>query len=353
MTKMPVLLVDMDYFFAACEEQRHPELKGKPLIVGSASANDRTRGVVQTCNYEARAFGIHSGMPLSDAFKLYPKSSYIEADDDYYEKISSQIMSMLKGYGFKIEIMSIDEAALDIDDKTYEEAESIGNDIKKNILAHFGLKCTVGISTTKVYAKMACDAAKPDGLLVVREADVLDFIKEKSVGKLPGIGRKTALKLSSIGISTIGELAKADPSRLIDMFGSLGIEMFLMANGKDSSKVIEESEVLSIGRERTLPVNTSSIAYIDKALLEISDEVWKEVEKQDYWFRGVSVKVRYDDFTEHIKNTNITNYESSKSAIYKNATKLVRDLLTGNKKVRKLGIRVYGLVPRKGQMRLA
>ncbi|MGC8670139.1 MAG: DNA polymerase IV [Candidatus Micrarchaeia archaeon] len=348
---MPVILVDMDYFYAACEEQRHPELKGKPLIVGNVPKNEKIRGVVQTCNYEARKFGIHSGMPLLDAFKLCP-AQYVEADEDYYESVSSKVMELVKGYGFSTEVMSIDEAAIDLGTLTYEEALEYGKKIKADILSNFGLPCTVGISSTKYYAKMACDSAKPNGLLIVKDDELLKFISSKEVDKLPGIGKKTAEKLKEMGISTVGQLAALDPTLIMSKFGSYGLDMYLMAIGKDQSKVVSENTVLSIGREHTLKNKTSDINTIEKELNGIAEEVSTEVEKKGYWFRGVSLKVRYEDFSEHIKNMSFGSNESSASIIYKSAAKMARSLMKEGKKVRKLGIRVFNLVPKKGQRSL-
>ncbi|MGC8651972.1 MAG: DNA polymerase IV [Candidatus Micrarchaeia archaeon] len=345
------MLVDMDYFYAACEELRHPELKGKPLIVGTAPPASKSSGVVQTCNYEARAFGIHSGMPLSDAFKLKPDAGYLEADESYYEKMSSQIMLLLKGYGFKMEIMSIDEAALDLDNMSYAEALELAKQVKAGIADHFGLKCTVGVSSTKVYAKMACDAAKPDGLLVIEDSQVLAFISDKSVGELPGIGKKTESVLNGMGVHTIGEIAKLDPTLLMTRLGSFGTEIYLIAKGRDPSRVVEQGAVLSISRERTIGFRAASAEALDKMLHELVDEVWNELEKQGYWFKGVSLKVRYSDFTEHIKNRSFSNNEGSKELIYESAKRMLASVEKG-KRIRKIGVRVFSLVPRKGQRTL-
>ncbi|MGC8496131.1 MAG: DNA polymerase IV [Candidatus Micrarchaeia archaeon] len=349
---MPVALVDMDYFFAACEELRHPEFKGKPLVVGTANPKDRSRGVVQTCNYEARSFGIHSGMALSDVMKLCNDYNYVEADDAYYEDVSSQIMQLLKSYGYPMEQMSIDEAAIDLDGISYEEARSICSNMKLEIKNSIGLKCTIGISTTKTYAKMACDAAKPDGLLVVDNSSLMEFISDKPITKLPGIGPKTAAKLNAIGISKIGDIARANPSMLLGSFGSVGMEIYLMATGKDNSKVITKSEVLSIGRERTIAGGSASIMELEKQIKALASEVWKEVERQGYFFMGVSVKIRDMNFTEHIKNVKLSNYAGSEEAIERNALTLLHKAIRPGMRIRKIGVRVYELMPKKGQKTL-
>jgi nucleotidyltransferase/DNA polymerase involved in DNA repair len=349
---MPVALIDMDYFFAACEELRHPEFIGKPLVVGTANPKDKSKGVVQTCNYEARSYGIHSGMALSDAMKLCQSYNYVEADDSYYDKVSSQIMELIRSYGYPMEQMSIDEAAIDLGDMGYDKARKICSEIKVAINERIGLKCTIGISSTKIYAKMACDAAKPNGLLVVEDHSIVDFISSKPITKLPGIGPKTAAKLNAIGIKNIGDIAKTNPSKLVGDFGSFGREIYLLAIGKDESKVVTRSEVLSIGREHTLANKTSSMQELENQLKLIANEVWKEVEKQGYFFKGVSIKIRGIDFSEHIKNIKLSNYAGSEEAIERNAILLLHKAIKPGIKVRKIGVRVYDLMPKKGQKTL-
>ena len=275
-----VLFVDMDYFFAACEELRHPELKGRPFVVGSAPMKSRDRGVVETCNYETRKLGVHSAMPYSQALKLVPGLIYLESDDRYYMDISGKVMKVLKDYGFRTEIISIDEAALDIGEMGYEKAEKLAKGVKDNINKNIGLPCTIGISIGKVYAKMACDTAKPDGIGVLKKDDLKDFLRDRKVGALLGVGRKTAEKLESMKVRTIGELSKMDPNVLIDSFGSFGKELFLLANGIDESKIEDRYDVLSIGREVTLDRYTNDVGRIAEVLKGLTKDTIEEVKRQ-------------------------------------------------------------------------
>ncbi len=208
MIRLPlVLFVDMDYFFAACEELRHPELKGKPFIVGSAPVRSKDRGVVETCNYETRKLGVHSAMPYAQAQKLVPNLAYLESDDKYYMEISEKVMKTVKSYGFKTEVISIDEAALDIGEISYEKAGELAGSIKEAINTDIGLPCTIGISIGKVYAKMACDTAKPDGIGTLKREDIKEFLKDRKVSALLGVGRKTSERLKEMKVDTIGELS--------------------------------------------------------------------------------------------------------------------------------------------------
>ncbi len=338
----------MDYFFAACEEVRHPELKARPFVVGTATIAKKERGVVQTCNYEARKFGIHSAMATAQALRLNPDIVYLESDDAYYEEMSKKIMTLLKSYKFPVEVVSIDEAAIDLGGMEYSSGESLAKEIKKRIRKEMGLPCTIGVSAGKIYAKMVCDSAKPDGLGILKEDDLISFLKERDIGALLGVGRKTGDRLRSMGITTIGQLAKADPNVLVENFGDFGKELYLLANGKDRSRVTENYSVLSIGRERTLESETRDIDVINRMLMGLSKEVIAETKRQGMWFKGISVKAKYHDFTERIKNRKLNNYTDSLDVLYSTSTQLIKELV-GDKNIRKVGVRTYFLASRKGQ----
>lgn len=341
----------MDYFFAACEELRHPELKGKPFVVGSVPIKSKDRGVVETCNYETRAFGIRSAMPIAHALRLKPDLAYLESDDRYYMEISEKVMKVLRDFGFRTEVVSIDEAALDLDGMGYDEAEKFAKSVKQKLNSGIGLPCTIGIGPGKVYAKMVCDTAKPNGIGVLRGEDLKAFLKDKGVESLLGVGRRTAEKLQEMRIRTIGELAKADPNVLIDNLGSFGKELFLLANGIDESRVEERYDVLSIGRERTLDHYTNDMDRIAKVLGELAKEMMDEVKRQQVWFRGVSVKMKYTDMTERVKNRTLSNYSDSFELAYRTSLELMKELV-GEKPARKVGVRVYAVESRKGQRRI-
>ena len=245
-----VLFVDMDSFYASCEELRKPELKGKAFIVGTAEEGNRMKGVVETASYMAKRAGIRSAMPTAMAFKIKKDIVYVQADHEYYESISGKIMQKLKSFGFKMEMLSIDEAALDLDGIDYKEAERLGERMKGEINSGMGLPCTIGISDGKILAKMVCDDAKPDGLKVIKKEDIKEFLSNKDVQKIWGVGRKTAERLNGMGIRTIGDLAKTDPTVLGGAIGSFGAELYALANGRDDSKVVDQWKILSISRDK-------------------------------------------------------------------------------------------------------
>ena len=345
------MYIDMDYFFAACEEQRHPELKGKPLAVGTAPASERTYGVVQTANYEARKFGIKSGMATAEAFSLCKDLAYLQSDEPYYESISVKVMDIVRSFGRPAEIISIDEAAVDISGLDDDAALEMAKKIKKRIKDDFGLTCTIGICEGKAFAKMASDKAKPDGLLLVKRQELSSFLAGEKLENLPGIGKKTYEKLLGLGIDSIKKLAEADPMMLIDHFGVAGKELYMLARGIDNSKIVEYYETLSIGREVTLKKPVESVDEIKGVLRKLADEVIGEVHKKGYLFKNVGAKVRYTDFTISARSEMLHNYTDSEEQMLGIAESLIR-LLIKNRPARKVGIRVSRLIEVKGQKKL-
>ncbi len=346
-----VIFIDMDYFFAACEELRRPELKGKPFIVGTSPEESKMKGVVQTCNYEARAFGVRSGMATSEAYRKKKELVYVEADDPYYEELSRRVLQLLRSYQLPIEGYSIDEFAIDATQLGYERAFDTAKAMKARVNTEIGLPCTMGVSMGKTFAKMACDEAKPNGAKLLREEEIPGFLRGKGVRKLPGIGPKTEERLKALGITTLDELARADVNRLIAELGSNGSWLHNLALGKDSAKVMDAQEVLSISRERTLDEQTRDPKRLDLEIERIADMVIEEVRKSQYSFKTVTSKARYADFTERIRSRTLQNYSSSGEVLKATAKQLARELI-GDRPIRKVGVRVSTLISAKGQQRL-
>jgi nucleotidyltransferase/DNA polymerase involved in DNA repair len=342
----------MDSFYAACELLRHPELKGKPFIVGTHDQENKLRGVVETASYEAKKLGISSAMPVAFALRIKPDISYVESDHDYYDSMSARVMALLESYGMKTEVMSIDEAAIDLGGMDYAAAEELARAIKDRIRSETGLACTIGVCDGKTLAKIVCDSAKPDGLKLVKNEDIVDFLREKDVGAIPGVGKKTADRLAEMGIYTIGDFMKSNEAELSDKVGSFGRELYMLAKGQDKSKVIDVYEIQSIGRERTLASSTTNLDEVFKMLDTLADEVHAELVKQDMLFKTVTVKGRYEDFTEKLKSKSFANYSDSLETMKSASRSLIRTMLGNNKAFRKVGVKVSSLVNRKGQKTL-
>ncbi len=348
-----IMLIDMDYFFVACEELRRPEIKDKPTIVGSDPKQGEGRGVVMTCNYPARKFGVRSGMPISQAYRIKSDAIYIPMDYDLYEKISKDVMKVVKSFADRFEQVSVDEAFIDVSKKikSYEDSLDYAKRIKDTIKEKTGLPCTIGISTNKLMAKMACEAGKPNGIRLVREEDVKEFLNGKELDDLYGIGKKTKEKLEAMGYKTIGELAKANTMDLMERFGSFGVEIQKYANGIDESKVEENYEVKSIGREKTFEKDTADRDTVTTAIRKLSDEVIGEVKKAGLTFKAVTVKLRYGDFTEHLKSRSIRRSDDA-GDLASNAVDLYLRYSDKSRPMRKIGVRVSDLTKARGQKKI-
>ncbi|MDE1851734.1 MAG: DNA polymerase IV [Candidatus Micrarchaeota archaeon] len=345
-----IMLVDMDYFFVACEELRNKDIIGKPTVVGFDPKEGKGRGVVMTCNYEARKFGIRSGMPISMAYRLKPDAIYLPLDYDWYEKVSKDVMSVIKERATKFEQVSVDEAFIDVSDKVtdFDEARIYARRIKDDIRSRIGLPCTIGVSYNKLLAKMACESAKPNGIGVVTESEAKAFLEGKSTDDLYGVGRKTKERLEAMGYRTVGELAKANPMDMMEHFGAFGIELHDYANGIDSSEVNENYEIKSISREYTFERDTSSEKDVIGAIDRLANEVIGDVKKNGFAFKVVTLKIRYSDFSEHLRSRSI-RYSNDVREIMNVCAQLYRDNAEKERKVRKIGVRVSGFIKRKGQ----
>ncbi len=348
-----IMLIDMDYFFVACEELRRPEIRVRPVAVGFDPKEGRGRGVIMTCNYAARRFGLRSGMPISMAYRLKPDALFLPLDYDYYEKKSAEVMRVIKGFAEKFEQVSVDEAFIDVSGRVagYDDAIGYAQRVKAAIKAQTGLPCSVGIGSNKLLAKMACEAGKPDGVRLLRDGEVAAFLEKLPVDKLHGIGHRTREKLEAMGYKTVGELARANTMDLMDKLGSYGIEIQKYANGIDESRVEENYQVKSIGRERTFEHDTRSREEVVSAIRELSREVAGEVNSSGVSFRVVTLKMRYYDFTEHLKSRSIRPTGSVEDLAHTAADLYLRHV-DPEKDMRKVGVRVSGLAKQRGQRKM-
>lgn len=353
-TRRVIFHVDMDHFYAAVEEREHPESKGKPLIVGANPKEGKGRGVVSTCNYEARKYGVRSGMPISRAWKLCPHAVYLPVNHRLYEEVSSRIMKILRKYADKFEQWSIDEAFLDVSSrvKDYKDAEQLARKIKQEIYDKEKLTCSIGIGPNKLVAKIASDFQKPNGLTVVKEKDVEAFLAPLPVEKLLWVGKKTAQKLNAMGIKTIGDLANFDPSVLAERFGVWGTQIYLLAHGIDKSEVQEHWEVKSMSRDTTFEEDTSDVDLILETLDSLAEDVHKQLVESKFACKTVTVKIRYEDFETHTHGKTLPFLTDRLRDIQKTARELLQDFLPLDKKLRLVGIRLSNFVSSEKQKRL-
>ncbi|MEW6162469.1 MAG: DNA polymerase IV, partial [Nitrospirota bacterium] len=333
-----ILHIDMDAFFAAVEQKRHPELIGKPVVIGG-DGDPTKRGVVSTASYEARKFGIHSAMPLRRAYRLCPEAVFLPVDYDEYIKVSEKIKGILRGFTSLVEDVGIDEASLDITDVDIKP-EEMAKKIKERIREELGLTCSIGIGPNKLLAKIASDMNKPDGLTTISEEDVKRLIWPLPARKLLGVGPKTEMRLKDKGINTIGDLASIPHERLIEYFGkSYGNYLYEASRGIDESPVITHWEPKSMSREITFQRDTDRWNTIAKNLAELTRDIVNTMKESGYKGKTVTIKIRFSDFETYTRAKTLDDFTDSLDLIRKAAFEALGRIEL-KKKVRLIGVRI-------------
>ncbi|MEM3399270.1 MAG: DNA polymerase IV [Candidatus Micrarchaeia archaeon] len=349
-----ILHVDMDQFFAAVEMRENPALAGKPVVVGADPKGGRGRGVVSTCNYEARKFGIRSGMPISEAYRLCPNCVFLPVNAELYWRVSGEVMEILKEYADRFEQISVDEAWLDISSRvgSFEEAEEYAKRIQRDVFEKTKLTCSVGIGPNKLIAKMASGMKKPNGITVVPPEKVHEFLYPLPIDNLWGVGKKTAEMFERMGIKTIGDLARYDAARIVEEFGAWGGQLKLFAQGVDNSEVGEEYERKSIGRHHTFERDTKDEKMIKEAVDEMCKDIIGEALANGILFSNITIMVRFSDFETHTSSRTLKIPTNELQVLRKNAWELFAPYLKDRRLIRLVGVRIAKLLHGKGQKRL-
>lgn len=312
----------MDAFFASIEERDNPRLRGRPIAVGSDPKGGAGRGVVSTANYPARSYGIRSALPISVAWRLseeakrkgLPPVSFLEVNMRKYSEVSREVMAILRAHAEHIEEASVDEAYLDLSFAgSYDSARDIALDIKKEIYGREHLTASVGIGPNKLIAKIASDIKKPDGLTVVEEADAEKFLEPMAIRKIPGVGPKTEERLGAMGIRTVGDARRFSADALRDQLGKFGAELYERSRGRSDSPIVEVWEAKSIGEQETFERDTRDAKLLRARLDALADGVFERFKKSGHQgFRGVTVTVRFADFTTKTRSVTL---DAPRSAI--------------------------------------
>lgn len=292
--KRTIIHVDMDAFFASVEERDNPSLRGKPLIIGALPDE---RGVVSTCNYEARKYGVHSAMSIKEAYRRCPNGIFMHGNMSKYEEASEKIHKIMLRYTDVIEFVALDEGYMDITGslRLFGSAEDIGRKIKKEIYDAVGVTCSVGISYSMMGAKLASEEKKPDGLFVIPDEKALtELILKRSVRVISGVGSKTEERLRGFGIITVEDLLNAPP-QLIKTLGKLGTEMLRLAMGKDDREVVPDSASKSIGRERTFQSNINEKDTLKDALMMLARDVSIRTKRKGLYGKTITLKIKFSD----------------------------------------------------------
>lgn len=346
-----ILHIDMNAFFASVEQQANPALRGKPIaVVGSG------RTVVTTASYEARAFGVKTGMNKWEALQACPQLTLVVGDNRKYTHTSTQINQIFREYTPLVETFSIDEAFLDVTGSLslFGSAENIAYRIKAQIRHRFGLTCSIGIAPNKLLAKLASDMKKPDGLTIIRPEEVERVMETVPIQDLCGIGRKTQRQLQLLGIRTCSDLGRFPVNILRQKFGVIGERLHFMGLGTDDSPVVpveDAEEVKSVGHSMTLDRDISDRRDILKYLLQLSEMVGRRARCYGVAGKTVHFTIRYTDFSTFGRQLTRSQATNATDEIYDEAVKIL-DTYDLQQPVRLLGIRITNLCYQREQLPL-
>ena len=336
-----IIHADLDAFYATVEQLDNPELRGKPVLVGGRPEN---RGVVATASYEARPFGVRSAMPMRTAVRLCPEGIIVRPRFTRYREMSRQVMEVFREFTETIEPLSLDEAYLDITGAV-DESEGrwplgVALDLKRRVTEQTGLTVSVGVSVSKSVSKIASDLDKPDGLVVVPPGDQAGFLAPLPVGKLWGIGPKTAERLKSEGVDTIGALADQAPEWFERVFGQRAESVRLRAIGQDDEPVHTERITKSVSSETTFPDDIGDQDELRRVLEELAGGVAGSLERKGLQGKTVTVKMRLADFTTFTRQSTLSGPSNEPEPIRDLAWRLLSAELTTGRTFRLLGVGV-------------
>ncbi|MBB5335294.1 DNA polymerase IV [Pectinatus brassicae] len=334
--KRYIMHVDMDAFFASVEQVDNPELRGKPVIVGG----DKARGVVCTASYEARKYGVHSAMPGIQAKRLCPQGIFLPVRHERYKQVSAEIFTIFAEFSPKVEPLSIDEAFLDISgmDKIYKSINSCARQLKERILLQTGIHASIGVAPNKFLAKIASDLKKPDGLVIIRHGQEQSSIAQLPLGKLWGVGQKTALKLHNMGYRQVKDILQGNINSLKNALGEkTAVHLWQLAQGIDEREVESSHIAKSIGNEETYAEDISGEEIVMEKFLHLAEKVGWRLRQKQIKARTISIKARTDDFTTYTRSITLPESTDFDSVLYKTAQTLFKQLPVLNK-IRLLGL---------------
>lgn len=345
-----LLHVDMDAFFASVEVRRRPELAGLPVIVGGSGP----RSVVLSATYPARAFGVHSAMPMMRARRMCPQAIVVEPDHRRYAEASAAVMALFRSIVPVVEQISLDEAFLDVSGaiRRLGSPRQIGQLLRARVYDEQRLTASVGVAATKFVAKLASTQAKPDGLIVVPTARVIEFLHPLPTSALWGVGERTEEILARLGLHTIGDLAQVPESTLRRAVGAAaGAHLSALAWGRDPRPVVADEPDRSIGAEETFPVDVDDAALVHRELLRLAERSAARLRAAGMVGRTVSIKVRFSDFTTITRSRTLPDPTDVARDIYLIACQLYDALGLQRARIRLIGVRVEGLLGAEGATR--
>lgn len=317
-----IMHYDMDAFYASIEIRDNPHLKGKPVIVGTK--------VVTTCSYEARKFGLHSAMSVKEARKLCPRGIYLPCDKDKYAKVAYEIQKLVSKLSDKVEFIAFDEAYVDITElfRRYNNLEYIAKKFRERIYEKVKLTCSVGIGYNKLSAKIASEVNKPNGFFIINNEDeFMDYIKNKDIRKIPGIGKKTEILLNNYGIFRVNDLYDKSLIELQGLFGhSRGIQLYENARGVDNSSVSSERQHKSIGNETTLNSPVRNEEFVREAIKKIFDGVYERLKEKNFYAKTLTIKIRFSNREITQKSRSLKDFSKNYNDFYRVLVELLDEI---------------------------
>lgn len=352
-----ILYVDLDAFYVSCEQRERPELKDRAVIVGPDPRLARTRGVVLSASYEARASGVRSAMPVGRALERCPEAIWVPPDFGKYARISAQVHERLARRFREVVMLSIDEAAAVLEAQGPTEAEAAGRAVQSDLRDSLGLPSSVGIAPWRVLAKIATDRAKPGGVIVVGAQEAARFLAPLAVDSIPGIGPKTAARLVEHGIRTIGDLGRAEPVTLRRIVGAWAPELVRIAHGRfPTDGPLRAGSPRSRSLDRTFASDLTELAEILAAIDELAGELIAGLREEELTFRSVAVAVRWADFRSSQRQHLLPSATERLAPLRESAERLLRQLWEreragAGRAVRRLSLRASRLSARRRRPR--
>ncbi|KTB47672.1 DNA polymerase IV [Dehalogenimonas alkenigignens] len=348
-----IMHIDLDAFFVSVEQVFDPSLRGKPVAVGGVPG--KGRGVVTAASYEARRYGIHAGMPLSQAHRLCPNCLFVPGRWERYGEASKRFMAILADFSPFLEPGGLDEAWLDVTgfESLHGSLAGMGTKIRRRIRDEIGIAASIGIAGSKIAAKVASKTAKPDGLVEVPPGGEAAFMAPLPIGRMPGVGEKTEKVLNALGIRTLGELASIPLDSLTSRFGAYGEMLKLHAQGIDRSRVQPPAEARSISAERTFDADSRDRQFLEATLRYLSEQIGARLRRYGQKASVVHIRVRWADFSAITRQRTLGFGTDSNEVIFGEALKLLGAALAGSRQpVRLLGVGLAKLSGGEGQMPL-
>jgi len=334
----------MDSFYASAESRRDPTLKDKPVVIGADPKEGKGRGVVISCNYAARRFGLRSAMPISEAWRLCPSAVYLRPDFEYYESLSNDVMKIIKSKVSVFEQVSIDEAFVDLAGSvnSFDDAGAWIARLKEELKSETGLTCSIGLAENKSAAKIATDLHKPDGITIIPPGKIKETLAALPVSVIPGVGLKTELALKELGVSKVGDLQAIEIDLVKRQLGTSGVWLWDVANGLENEPV-REHELKSLSTERTFEEDTDNWKLVEELVAELASELASRAQMAHVTFRRVGTKVRFRGFETHTRETKLATFTRDGSVIARESRSMLREFQGKKLPVRLIGLKISDL----------